>query len=52
MPGTAPVDKKALEEGVYISLPFPTGIFIHPLKSDIHLCNKARCVYVSVSFNS
>jgi hypothetical protein len=54
MPSTAQVDKKALEEGVNISLLFPACIFIHPLKSDIPLYNKMRCVYMSVcgNFNS
>ena len=48
------MDKKALEEDVNISLLFPACIFINPLKSDIHLYNKTRCVYMSVygNFNS
>ena len=47
---TGQVDKKALDEGVNISPPFPVCIFIYPLKSDIHLYSKTRCVNMSVFF--
>jgi hypothetical protein len=49
---TAHVDKKVLEEGINISLPIPVCIFIYPLKSDIHLYNKTRCVCMSVAIST